>query len=727
VRDTYHGSHLRLEQDRRNQLLLHSTTGYVIYMLDASGNVSTWNAGAQLAKGYTADEIIGKPMSVFYTPEDRQSGEPETALKVAIESGCYRAEMWRVRKDGSRFWASVSIEPVYEAGTLVGFAKLTKDVYQGHEANDRLTQTHRNLDLALTHMCQGLALYDANGCLILANDRLSQMFSISSDRIQVGMTVSEVMIALGFSSQRAKKIQSRIHALLPSDDADHTREESNSRCIVSMATRRMPEGGWVTTFEDMTERRKLEQQLAHLIHHDTLTGLPNRTLFRVRLREAVARKRRNLPFALLIIDIDDFSAINATLGQAVGDQLLKAVAQRMKQHVREIDTVARLDGDEFAILQSGPEVVRDTEALANRLIEGGRIPYVIDGRNVVTSLNIGIALGTGDGKDVDDLLKEADLALCRAKLFAGSSYSFFSPELDREMQSRRAVEKDLGEALGHEEFQLHYQALADAQTGQIRGYEALLRWRHPSRGWISPAEFIPIAEESGLIVPIGEWVLRTACAEAAKWPCSLNVAVNLSPVQFAAGTLSQLVMDALTNSGLEADRLELEITESLLLRDNEANLASLGRLKEMGIRIALDDFGIGYSSLSYLRSFQFDKLKIDQSFVRDLPESGSAKAIVSAIIGLGKSFNIDVTAEGVETAEQLEYLRVNGCQEVQGFFISQPQSAQDLCKLLTDTEVHESSPFPRISHQPPREVATGNPGLSTCGTPYRGLESLEDF
>jgi diguanylate cyclase (GGDEF)-like protein/PAS domain S-box-containing protein len=713
VRDTYHGNHLRLEQDRRNRLSPHSTTGYVIYMLDRSGRVSTWNAGAQLVKGYTADEIIGKSLSVFYTLEDRERGEPEHGLKVAIESGRYVAEMWRIRKDGSRFWASLVIEPIYDAENLVGFAKWTKDIHQGHEAEDRLIQTHRNLDLALTHMCQGLVLYDANGCLILANDRLSQMFSIPSNRIQAGMGVSEVMMALGFSCRRSKKFQTRIQTLRPLDDADHMREESNSRCIVSIATRRMPEGGWVTTFEDMTEKRKLEQQLAHLIHHDTLTGLPNRTLFRVRLREAIARKRRNLPFALLIIDIDDFSAINATLGQAVGDQLLNAVGQRMRQHVREIDTVARLDGDEFAILQSGPQAVRDTEALANRLIESSRIPYVIDGRNVVSSLSIGIALGNDDDKDVDGLLKEADLALCRAKQFSGSSYSFFSPELDEEMQSRRATEQDLGEALGRNEFQLRYQALADAQSGKIRGYEALLRWRHPSRGWISPAEFIPIAEESGLIVPIGEWVLKTACAEAARWSGPLHVAVNLSPVQFDAGTLSQLVMDALADSGLEAGRLELEITESILLRHNQANLASLGRLKDTGILIALDDFGIGYSSLSYLRSFHFNKLKIDQSFVRDLPESASAKAIVSAIIGLGKSFNIDVTAEGVETAEQLEYLRASGCQEVQGFFIGQPLSAQDLRETTTQHKDHDISSPSKIHHRRSGEMGIGKHGRST--------------
>jgi diguanylate cyclase (GGDEF)-like protein/PAS domain S-box-containing protein len=669
---------LRLEEDRRSELLFQSVTDYSIHMLDTHGLVSTWNPGSYLITGYTEDEVIGKHFSVFYAREDLESGEPDKRLEIAIEFGRSENEGWCTRRDGSRLWASVVIAPVYEKGNLLGFATVMRDVSRDHDADERFVQAHRNLEIALTHMCQGLVLYDTEGRLILANNRLSEMFSIPPDQIRIGMSISEVMAAVGFSCRRSKKMQSRIQTLRPYDDPDHAREESKTGRIVSISTRRMPESGWVTTFEDVTERQRAETKLEHLAHNDTLTGLPNRKLFRIRLKEAIAQMKRGIPFALFILDIKDFSSINDTLGQVAGDELLRSFARRIKDHVREIDMVARLDGDEFAIIQQGPELVRDTEVLASRLLEICKVPHSIANQSVISNLNIGIALSTGDGADADELLKNADKALCRAKQSALPSYNFFNPQLDKDLQSRRALERDLSKALSRDEFRLDYQALTDTQTGIVKGYEALLRWQHPLRGWISPEEFIPIAEEFGHIVAIGEWVLRTACDEAASWPSHLRLAVNLSPVQFEDGTLSEIVLDALTISGLDANRLELEITETLLLTDSESNLTVLERLRKLGIRIALDDFGIGYSSLSYLRQFHFDKLKIDRSFVRDLPESDAARAIVTAIIGLGSSFNIGITAEGVETQDQLDFLRERGCQEVQGFFIARPCPAEEI-------------------------------------------------
>jgi diguanylate cyclase (GGDEF)-like protein len=560
----------------------------------------------------------------------------------------------------------------------VGFAIVIRDISQNHDAEERFAEVHRSLEIALTHMCQGLVLYDIEGLLILANDRLSEMFSIPSDQIRVGMSISDVMSAVGFSSRRSKKRQRRIKDLLHGDNLDHAQEETKTGRIVSISTRRIRAGGWVTTFEDVTERQRATAKLEYLAHNDTLTGLPNRMLFRIRLKEALAQMKRGTPFALFILDIKDFSSINDTFGQAAGDDLLKSFARRIKDNVREIDMVARLDGDEFAIIQQGPELVRETAVLADRLLEICKVPFSIGNQSVVSNLNIGIALSTADGTNADELLKNADQALCRAKKSTLPSYNFFNPQLDRDLQGRRMLERDLCKALASGEFKLHYQALTNTHTGKVKGYEALLRWQHPLRGWIPPADFIPIAEEFGHIVAIGAWVIRTACDEASNWPSHLRLAVNLSPVQFEDGTLPEIILDALAASGLDANRLELEITETLLLKDSDSNLMVLERLRQLGIRIALDDFGIGYSSLSYLRQFHFDSLKIDQSFVRDLPESDAARAIVTAIIGLGSSFNIAITAEGVETQQQLDFLRERGCQEVQGFFIARPRPSGEI-------------------------------------------------
>jgi len=340
--------------------------------------------------------------------------------------------------------------------------------------------------------------------------------------------------------------------------------------------------------------------------------------------------------------------------------------------------VARLGGDEFAVIQTGPKSDADAVVLAKRLIHALAQPYLLGGHQVISGCSVGMAMAPRDGSEVDDLLKKADMALYRAKKDETLSYSFFDPELDRRMESRRTLERDLRQALLGDELRLHYQPLVDAQTSEITSYEALVRWQHPTRGMISPADFIPLAEESGLIVPIGEWVVRTACEEAATWAKEVKVAVNLSPAQFKSGRLPEMIAEALSFSGLSAHRLELEITETVLLQNSETTLKALHRLRDLGVRIALDDFGTGYSSLSYLRSFPFDKLKIDRSFVQDLPECRSARAIVQAIAALGASFNMSITAEGVEKLEQMEYLRREGCNELQGFYLSKPKPKEEL-------------------------------------------------
>jgi diguanylate cyclase (GGDEF)-like protein/PAS domain S-box-containing protein len=662
---------LRLEEIRRNDLLLQSVTGFAIYMLDVEGRICTWNSGACALKGYEARDILGEHLSVFYTIEDQANKEAEKGLRIAAESGYYESEGWRVRKGGGKFWASIVIEPVYEEGELIGFANVTRDISRHHETEERLARTSSNLEVALTHMCQGLVLFDSSGRVILANQRLSEIFAVSAEKIQVDMDYTQLMTAVGFSRHRTRQIESRMQSLRPAGDPFHSEEESCNGRIIAVSIRCMPGGGWVSTFEDVTARRIAEVQLEYFANYDALTGLPNRIFFLQRIREAIARAKRGIPLALLVIDLRDFSSLNDRLGPTACDQILRSFAGRIRDHVRDIDTVARLDGDEFAILQTGPDLPRDAEALAARLIRTFASPIEIDGQPVNANASIGIALSTGEDTTVGEMLREADLALIRAKQLAVPTYSFFNARIDSELQDRRILENDLSQALERKELRLHYQAIVDVATAQVKGYEALLRWLHPKRGWIAPSEFIPIAEESGLIVSIGEWVLQTACTEAAGWPSPVHVAVNLSPVQFQNGLVPGTVERALAASGLAPYRLELEITESLLLEHCESNLASLSQLRTLGTLISLDDFGIGYSSLGYLRSFKFDKLKIDRSFVLDLP-SDSSVAIIAAIIGLGKNFDIRVVAEGVETQQQLEYLQQYGCDEVQGYLMGRP-------------------------------------------------------
>ena len=380
----------------------------------------------------------------------------------------------------------------------------------------------------------------------------------------------------------------------------------------------MADGGWVATHEDITERRRAEKQIAHMARHDALTDLPNRVLLRERLAEALAGVRRGSKLAVLYLDLDHFKGVNDTLGHPIGDELLKMVAGRLRHCVRDTDTVARVGGDEFAIIQTGIERPLDTAILARRIGEAVRAPYDLAGHAVVVDTSIGIAIAPNDGTEPDELLKNADMALYRAKADGRGTYRFFEPEMDSRMKARRALELALRNALATGEFELHYQPLVNLDDRRITGCEALLRWNHPERGMISPAEFIPVAEEIGLIVPLGEWVLRKACADAARWPDDIKVAVNLSPIQVTNQNLVPVVVSALAAAGLPASRLELEITESVLMQNTEATLATLHRLRELGVRISMDDFGTGYSSLSYLRSFPFDKIKIDRSFISGL-------------------------------------------------------------------------------------------------------------
>ncbi|WP_027554577.1 bifunctional diguanylate cyclase/phosphodiesterase [Bradyrhizobium sp. Cp5.3] len=441
--------------------------------------------------------------------------------------------------------------------------------------------------------------------------------------------------------------------------------------------------GYLVAVVDITERRKAEARIAHMAHHDGLTDLPNREYFQDRLKQALdhAGGKR---VGVLCIDLDLFKNVNDSFGHPVGDRLLKQVAERLAIAIRGGNLAARLGGDEFAVILAADVSPNEASACATLLIEMLSAPYDVDGLETVIGASIGIALSPGDGTTSEELMRNADMALYRAKSDGGGVHRFFEREMDLQAQKRRNMEVDLRRAFANGEFELHYQPLVSIASDRISGFESLLRWRHPDKGMISPAEFIPVAEDIGLITQLGEWVLREACAEAVKWPVDIKVAVNLSPAQFRSRNLVQVVISALAQSGLSPKRLELEITESIFLAETDANLAILHQLRELGVGISMDDFGTGYSSLSYLRSFPFDKIKIDRSFVKDLAQRPDCGAIVRAISGLGRSLNITTTAEGVETEDQLDWLRAEGCNEVQGFLFSAARPAGEIAKLLAD-------------------------------------------
>ncbi len=434
---------------------------------------------------------------------------------------------------------------------------------------------------------------------------------------------------------------------------------------------------------DITERKQAEARLAFLAQHDGLTGLPNRTAIRQRLDEALAAARRSgQKTGVICFDIDHFKTINDSLGHSVGDKLLRSVARRIKSSLREHDIVGRLGADEFVVVQPGIARPEDCTLLAQRLMEAASESYIIDGHTISVSLSAGIAMAPGDGDDAEKLFKNADLALSRTKTDTRGTFSFFETGMDAKAQARRRLEIDLRAAIAERALQPYYQPIVNLADGRITGFEALVRWPHRERGMIPPGEFIPIAEESGLIAQLGAYILKRACLDAALWPSNVRVAVNLSPLQFRIGNLLSVVMDALKQSGLPPNRLELEITETLLMDKSDAALATLHALRALGTHISMDDFGTGYSSLSYLRMFPFDKLKIDQSFVRELESNREAQLIVRAIINLGSSLGVAVTAEGIETASELSFLRAEGCEQGQGFLFSKARPNSEIVNLL---------------------------------------------
>lgn len=543
---------------------------------------------------------------------------------------------------------------------------------------------------ALNNMTHGVVMYDSKSRIVVCNDPYFEIYGLSKDVVKPGCTLLDVLkqrkAAGSFAGNVRKYRKSILDSIKQGETSTQYFTTADGRTI-HIINRPMAGGGWVVTHEDVTLYKRAEDQIAHMAHHDALTDLPNRTLFGAQLDQALHWVTDDQQLAVLFLDLDNFKNINDTLGHPIGDELLKIVAQRLRGCIRESDIIARLGGDEFVIVQTKVEQPSDVAGLASRIREAIMAPYEILEHQIVIDTSIGIALSPGDGMTPEQLIRNADMALYGAKASGRGTHRFFEQAMDARMMARHALELDLRKALVNGEFEIYYQPLVNLERDEISCCEALLRWQHPQRGMIDPNVFIPVAEETGLITRIGEWVIRTACQEAAGWPGDITLAVNVSPAQFKNKNLMQVVVHALAASALPAKRLEIEITEAILMEQTDATLVTLNQLRELGVRIAMDDFGTGYSSLSYLQKFPFDKIKIDGSFINALSDKAESKAVVRAVTGMAESFRMITTAEGVETEAQLEIVKALGCTEMQGHLFAKACTASDMAKMLTSQGV----------------------------------------
>jgi diguanylate cyclase (GGDEF)-like protein/PAS domain S-box-containing protein len=575
-------------------------------------------------------------------------------------------------------------------------ARIKRQYELGKEQEEALRIRNFQFDTAINNMSQGLCFFDADHKLIVCNDRFIDMYDIPRGRVGPGTPLTEI-VDLRFEAgsfpamSRDEYLHWRTNVAVSNEAKDSVVELRNGRTF-KIRHRPMPGSGWVATHEDITEQRQAEVKIEHMAHHDSLTDLANRVLLNERLEQALGRFQGEQMVAVHHLDLDQFKAVNDTFGHPAGDKLLRIVADRLRGLVRETDTIARMGGDEFVIVQAPIADPSDATSLAQQIIEWMSEPYDIDGHQATVGASIGIAVSPGDGLTTDKLLRNADLALYRAKGDGRGTFRFFEPAMDEQMQTRRIMEQDLRKALPAGEFELYYQPVVNLESSEISGFEALIRWNHPERGLVPPVDFIPLAEEIGFIVPLGEWVIRQACTTAAQWPEHLHIAVNISAAQFRGTSLMSVIVNALATSGLHPTRLEIEITETVLLHDKEATLAILHQLRGLGVRIAMDDFGTGYSSLTYLQCFPFDKIKIDRSFVKDITENTGSLYIVRAVAALANGMGMAATAEGVETAEQLAKIAAEGCTEMQGYLFSKPLPVHEIERLFLPKREKPSVP-----------------------------------
>ena len=578
----------------------------------------------------------------------------------------------------------ITHRPLSDGGWVATHEDITERTRQEQDTFQQATELARinmQFDAALSNMAQGLCMFDGQKRLVVWNERYAELYRLPPELLKIGTPHQAIIadrishgILKGETSDSAAREKIASLNQLPKDTASSRVDEFSDGRFILVTRQPMADGGWLATHEDITERRRAEAEIVHLARHDALTGLANRAEFNAKLEEASKRLKRNGgAVTVMMIDLDRFKAVNDTLGHPAGDQLLVEVGQRLQSTIREIDVLARLGGDEFAIIQEGgPNQHEAAIALALRIIDAISQPFDLNGNRANLGTSIGIVLAPEHETDPEGLLKRADLALYDAKANGRNDYRFFQNELLEVADTQRTAEIELRDAIERQEFELHYQPVVDAKTRTLCGVEALVRWRHPAKGLIGPDKFVPLAESTGLIVPLGEWILRRACADAASWPAHVKLAINISAIQFKKDDLFEVILSTLVETGFTPGRLELEITETSLLENQEAHLTTIRQLKNLGISMALDDFGTGYSSVNYLANFPFDKIKIDKSFTQGVLTRRDCKAVVASTLALAQGLGTVTTAEGVETEEQLEYMRAAGVDLVQGYLFGRP-------------------------------------------------------
>ncbi|HTN40227.1 MAG TPA: EAL domain-containing protein, partial [Asticcacaulis sp.] len=668
------------ESNSRFRVLLEGLEGTAIFLLDPQGRVTDWNAGSDRNNGYRVEDITGRVYADVCAVDTDFPIRYREALKQAERDGRAELEGPAKRVDGRHFWSQTLLRALRDNnGKLLGFANITHEITERKAAEDAVRTSARNLDAALSNMPMGLCLFDRNEHLILANRRFIDFYNLDETLVQPGVSFRTLLTAI--VKQRAdcldeseiEALHARHRALIAQPAGGTFVSDYFPGVFMSISHRPMTDGGWVSTFEDITERRQSEARIQHLSRHDALTGLPNRAHFNGAFELELSRAEKNGEYlGMVAFDIGQFKEINDRLGHQCGDEVLKTLAARLVDHAH-VDgrMVARFGGDEFNSMRRFKRL-EDLRDAVQKLYDCTCEPIRVGDEDIFLTINMGISIYPQDGQTRETLLNNADMAMQRAKAISGRSLCYYDAAMDDAARERNAIAKDLMRALKDEEFRLFYQVQQSVVSGEITGYEALIRWKHPVRGFISPIDFISVAEDSGAIIEIGAWVLRTACHEAASWNNNLKIAVNLSPVQLNEIGLIETVQSVLIETGLSPSRLELEITESTIIGDKVHALHVLRQIKALGVTIAIDDFGTGYASLDTLNSFPFDKIKIDRSFLMQADNSPQARAIVRAILALGKSLAIPVLAEGVETESQLGLLREEGCEEAQGYLLGRP-------------------------------------------------------
>jgi diguanylate cyclase (GGDEF)-like protein/PAS domain S-box-containing protein len=681
---------LRRTNARFDAALANIPTGLSMY--DADGRLLVWNERYIELYGIS-DDVIRRGADIHdIIAHRKQMGNIEVDARAFVNE--FRQELRETGKSikTSRLKNGRIISVTNTAIAGGGWTAIHEDITErvgGEEAlfnqAAELARINLRFDTALSHMTQGLSMFDERKRLVVWNKRFAELYDIPERFLKVGTPYEDIVadrfargIIKGNSNPAA--VEAKVAELSALASNAHRVDEMADGRLILLSRQPMPGGGWLSIMEDITERRRAEAAIVRLARHDVLTELPNRAQFNEKLEEAGQRlKRGGAAITVMMVDLDRFKTVNDTLGHAAGDALLIEVGRRLKSTLRETDLLARLGGDEFAIIQEGgPSQHEEAIALALRIISAISEPFDLKGFEVNIGTSIGIAMAPEHGSEPEGLLKSADLALYAAKAEGRNDYRIYHPDMLETATSQQLAESELRDAIALAQFELHYQPVVDVTTRQVCGVEALVRWRHPVKGLVGPDQFIPLAESTGLIAPIGEWILQRACADAAAWPAHVNLAINISAVQFKKGNLFDVILCALVESGLEPERLELEITETSLLENQEAHLATIRQLKNLGISLALDDFGTGYSSVTYLTNFPFDKIKIDRSFTQGVLERRDYAAVVSSVLALAQGLGKVTTVEGIETEQQFEYMRMAGVDLAQGYLFSRPVPASRL-------------------------------------------------